>query len=74
MKELKTLRAVQQNIRSSCAEEICLHMVSRMKCSVLDDGWIDLSRNVTNLIEYVIFKVLYGELALGHVSTGSEIK
>lgn len=58
MKELKTLRAVQQNIRSSCAEEICLHMASRMKCSALDDGWIDLSRKVTNLIESVSFKDL----------------
>ena len=26
MEELKTLRAVQQNIRSKCAEEISLHM------------------------------------------------
>ena len=26
MEELKTLRAVQQNVRSKCAEEISLHM------------------------------------------------
>ena len=36
MKELKTLRAVQQNIRSSCAEEICLHMVS-IQCSHINE-------------------------------------
>lgn len=36
MEELKTLRAVQQNIRSKCAEEISLHMVS-IQCSHINE-------------------------------------
>eukprot|EP00435_Cladocopium_sp_Y103_P068298 s670_g31.t1 len=36
MEELKTLRAVQQNISSKCAEEISLHMVS-IQCSHINE-------------------------------------